>query len=183
MGKKKYVYQNQLKTVSSIEERIQALIEKHRSLKDDNLGVMFRTVIDPNQTTTYEEGFHGRGKLNKGVRECDFKFSESNPDWIEASDKHGLSFSSTMDHAIDIMEFLGKLQKKSTKINMAYWILEGNPCIPQDMKFVKDPKSEGHYLLTITKSMTINQLVEKLRWISQRMAIMNDLTLEAYKDA
>ena len=183
MSKKKFVFQNQLKTVVAIEERIQALIDKYRSLKGGQLGVVFRTVIHPNESTLYKEGFHGKGNLRDGVRECDYKINKANPDWVEKSDKHVLSFSSTMDHAVGTMTFLGKMQKKGTKINMDYWILENNQCIPDDMEFVQDPNNSEHYLLTVTKDMTIKQLVDKLTWIAQRMAVMNDLTLEAYKDA
>jgi len=81
------------------------------------------------------------------------------------------------------MKFLGGFQKKGTKINCAYWILENNNSIPEDMEFVQDPDNPEHYLLTITRDMTISDLVNKLKWIAGRMAIMNDLALEAYKDA
>ena len=142
-----------------------------------------RTVIDPNDATLYEQGHHGKGALYHGVRECDYKISPANPNWVLASDEHGLSFSSTVKHAVGTMKFLGGFQKKGTKINCAYWIFEGNQAIPTDMAFVQDPDNPEHYLLTITKDMKITDLVYKLRWISQRMTTMKGLTLEAYKDA
>lgn len=186
MGKKRNkgdVFVHQMKTLADINERIQVLIDTHRDLKTGKLGVMFRTVIDPNGPTLYEKGSHGKGGISKGIRECDFKFSISNPDWIEASDKHGLSFSSTNIHAAETMAFLAGFQKKGTKIRCAYWILENNKAIPDGLGFVKDPKKEGHYFLCVKRDMHISKLREKLVFIAQRMAIMNDLQLEAYKHA
>jgi hypothetical protein len=51
------------------------------------------------------------------------------------------------------------------------------------MEFVQDPDDSDHYLLTITKDMKITDLVFKLTWISQRMTVMTDLTLEVNKNA
>ncbi len=107
----------------------------------------------------------------------------SDPSWIEASDEHGLSFSATLKHTVGTMEFLGGFQKKGTKIRWAYWILEDNKAIPDDLKFIQDPDNPAHYLLAVTKRMHINELVSKLNFMSQRMAVMNDLQLEAYKNA
>ena len=157
--KKKDVFINQMKTVEDIGERIEALINKHRDLKNNNLGVMFRTVIDPNSSTAYEEGFHGKGGISSGVRECDYKFSASDPLWIEASDEHGLSFSSTVKHAIDTMHFLGGFQKRGTKVQCAHWILENSESIPEHMAFVQDPDKPEHYLLAVTKRMKLTDLV------------------------
>lgn len=184
MGKKKKEpFVHQLKTVSDISERIQVLIDTHRGIKTGKLGVLFRTVIDPNGPTIYEKGHHGRGGILDGIRECDYKFSISDPSWIEPSEKHGLSFSATVKHTIWVMDFLGGYQKKGTKIRCAYWILEDNKAIPTGMKFVQDPKDPEHYLLCVIKKMHISTLVEKLTFIAQRMAVMNDLPLEAFKNA
>lgn len=84
MGRnKKDVFKHQLKTVQNIAHRIQALIDKHRSLDGEILkngkvnmkllGVVFRAVIDPNDPTLYKAGFHGKGGIQEGVRECDYK--------------------------------------------------------------------------------------------------------------
>ncbi len=181
--KKKDVFVHQLKTVANIEERIKCLIDTHRDLKIGKLGILFRTVIDPNKSTIYVKGHHGRGGIKDGIRECDYKFSASDPSWIEASDEHGLSFSATLKHTVGTMEFLGGFQKKGTKIRCAYWILEDNKAIPDDLEFIQDPDNPAHYLLTVTKRMHINELVSKLNFMSQRMAVMNDLQLEAYKNA
>ncbi len=180
---KNKVFNHQLKTLENIEEKIRALIIEHRKRSGSHLGVVFRTIIDPNQATLYKEGFHGKGKLIKGIRECDYKLSKSDPNWVLASKEHGLSFSASLDHAVGTMKFLGGFQKKGTKINCAYWILENSNAIPSAMEFVQDPDNPDHYLLTITEDMKISTLVEKLKFIAQRVTVMNGLTLEAYKDA
>jgi len=194
MGRnKKDVFKNQMKTVQNIADRIQALIDKHRNLngkilKDGKvnmklLGVLFRAVVDPNNPTLYEEGFHGKGGIKDGIRECDYKFCKTNPDWIEASRKHGLSFSSTTEHAVATIEFLGGFQKKGTKIECAYWIFEDSEWIPDGMEFIQDPKKDAHYLLAVVEPMLVSDLVSKLESIAIRMAVMNDLPLGAYKNA
>lgn len=184
MGKnKKGVFNHQLKTLENLEQKIRSLILEHRKRSGSHLGVLFRTVIDPNASTLYKEGHHGKGGINQGVRECDYKLSKSDPNWVLASREHGLSFSVSVDHAINTMKFLGGFQKPGTKINCAYWILEDSDAIPEDMEFVQDPDNPDHYLLAITKDMKITDLVYKLNWIAQRMTVMKDLTLEAYKNA
>lgn len=147
------------------------------------MGVVFRTVIDPNTSTLYKEGHHGKGGINHGVRECDYKLSKSDPNWVLASREHGLSFSVSVDHAINTMKFLGGFQKPGKRISCAYWILEDSDAIPLDMEFVQDPDNPDHYLLAITKDMKITDLVYKLSWIAQRVTVMKDLTMEAYKNA
>lgn len=181
--KKKDVFVHQLKTVQDIGERVDNLIQTYRGLKAGSLGVIFRTLIDPNGPTVYEKGFHGKGNLFDGVRECDYVFSTSDPGWIMPSLKKGLSFSSTVKHTIGTMKFLGGFQKKGTKMRCAYWILEDNEAIPDNMEFIQDPDNSEHYLLCVTKRMHLSELVSKLNFIAQRMAVMNDLPLEAYKNA
>lgn len=182
MSKTKDPFVHQLKIIGEISEILKKLEEKHKTSKMQTPGVMFRTIIEPNSSTLYVEGSQGKSPLNTGVRGCDFKFSVSNPDWVEASDEHGLSFSSTMEHAVGTMKFLGKFQKPGTKVNCAYWILENNPMLPCHMKFVVDPDNSSHYLLVITKGMHISKLVAKLKLVARRMSIMQ-IKLEAYKNA
>lgn len=183
MRKNKDPFVHQLKVIGDISKILEALEEKHKTSKTRAPGAMFRTVIEPNKATLYKDGYHGRGRLNMGVRGCDFKFSATNPDWVEASDNHGLSFSATMEHAIGTMKFLGKFQKPGTKVTCAYWILENNPMLPCHMKFVVDPDNPSHYLLVITKNMHISKLVAKLKLVAHRMSVLHDLKLEAYRNA
>jgi len=163
-------------------EKINVLISKYRDLKKGNVGVLFRVVIEPNSSTIYKDGYHGKGVLHHGVREADYKFSQSDPFWIEASDHHGLSFSSTFNQTKFTIDLLGKFQKKKTKINTAYWIFEDSQCIPNGMAFKQDRNNSEHYLLVVTERMKITTLVTNLKMIAHRMTVMKGLGLEVYKN-
>ena len=182
MGKKKpYVFKNQLKTIDNIETKIDELVQKYRELKGGIPGVLFRIKIAPHTSTIYKTDTLGKHKVFHGIKEADYKFSKSDPFMIEASDVHGLSFSSTFNQTKFTLDLLGKFQKKKTQIDVAYWIQEDSKAIPDDMAFLQDPDNDEHYLLVITKNMKITTLVDKLTWISQRIAVINGLQLEAYK--
>ncbi len=181
MGKKKYVFEHQLKTLVDIKERVDRLVETHSKLKCGTPGVMFRTAIEPHSPTIYVGESLGRKKIIQGLKEGDYLFSSSDPNWIEASDHHGLSFSSTFNQTKFTLDLLGKFQKPGVQINVAYWILESSNNLPEDMAFVQDPNNYEHYLLVVTKRMTVATLVGKLTRLAQRMTVMNDLKLEAYK--
>jgi hypothetical protein len=137
--------------------------------------------VELHTPTLYKTDTVGKHKIRQGVKEADYKFSESDPFLIKASNEHGLSFSSTFNQTKFTLDLLGKFQKPKTKIHVAYWILEDSLVIPSDMAFVQDPDNSEHYLLVVTKDMTLKTLVDKLTWISQRMTMMTGLELEAYK--
>lgn len=189
MGKKQpYVFENQLKTLEAIEDKINDLIVQYRELKKNAQGIMFRTNIDPHSSTLYysdkigkKRVIFGGDKSKGGLKEGDYLLSESNPDWVLPSKIHGLSFSSTFNQTKFTLDLLGKFQKKGTKIRVAYWILENSRSIPEGLSFEVDPNNHEHYLLIVTERMLVTQLIEKLTFISQRMAVMRDLELEAYK--
>lgn len=44
------------------------------------------------------------------------------------------------------------------------------------MEFVEDlnPKKKGHYFLTVTKKMPLQQLANNFRWISDRMSVIKN---------
>lgn len=189
VGKKKpYVFQNQLKTLDSIEGKINDLIEQYRDKKKNCSDVMFRTTIDPHSPTVYHADSLGKkrvifgdDKSKGGLKEGDYLLSESNPDWVLPSKHHGLSFSSTFNQTKFTLDLLGKFQKVGTKVKVAYWILENSESIPKGLGFEVDPDNSEHYFLVVTEKMLVTQLIEKLTFISQRMAVMNDLSLEVYK--
>ena len=64
--------------------------------------------------------------------------------------------------------YTNKARKKPVDI---HWILS-EADIPRGLKFVEDDEKEGHYFLTVTEFMRIEQLVEKLKMLSYRMSIM-----------
>lgn len=180
---RKSPFDHQLKTFVSIEQKINELIVKYRSLKGGAINVFFRVIVEPNSATLYKEGHQGRGILHSGVREADYKFSTSDPFWIEPSDTHGLSFSSTFNQTKFTIDLLGRFQKNKTQINTAYWILEDSQWIPKGMAFRQDPRNPEHYLLAVTERMKLTTLVNNLQMISHRMTVMKGLTLEVRKDA
>jgi len=175
------VFQNQLKTIHNIESKINELIQTYGALKGGIPRALFRVQIEPHTATLYNTDSIGKKKVHQGIKEGDYKFSQSDPFWIEASNYHGLSFSSTFNQTRFTLDLLGKFQRNKTRINVAYWILEDSKCIPEDMVFIQDPNNPEHYLLVVTKRMSITTLVQKLTWISQRMSVLNGLRLEVYK--
>jgi hypothetical protein len=54
-----------------------------------------------------------------------------------------------------------------------YWVLE-KADIPPDLKFVADQKNDRHFFLTVTKKMTVETLVSKLKQIANRMSVIKD---------
>lgn len=56
-----------------------------------------------------------------------------------------------------------------------YWVLS-KADIPVGMSFQLDRRpsksANGHYLLTVTEKMKISSLVEKLKWVADRMSVI-----------
>ena len=63
---------------------------------------------------------------------------------------------------------------------MAYWIDEQSSSIPKGLAFRVDENDDTHYFLAATEEMTVTLLIGKLRLFGQRMAVMNDLSLETF---
>ncbi|HSX85180.1 MAG TPA: hypothetical protein VLE50_07215 [Cellvibrio sp.] len=71
------------------------------------------------------------------------------------------------------MKRIYKLKQKITKNNSidVYWVLEKTD-IPKGLEFVPDPKDPNHYLLRVTETMPVHQLVAKLAWVADRMNVI-----------
>lgn len=54
-----------------------------------------------------------------------------------------------------------------------FWVLE-QADLPSDMKFESDREKKGHYFLTVTRKMSLHQLIAKLKWVADRMSVMKD---------
>ena len=56
-----------------------------------------------------------------------------------------------------------------------FWVLSG-AVIPRGMSFQPDKRlsgsAKGHYLLTVNEKMKTSTLVEKLKWVSDRMSVI-----------
>jgi len=153
---------------------------KSRSdLKDiiDKLESHFARPVNPgNHPTLYVENNEGRYRTVMGVRICDYKFSVDEK-WVQPDDQKGLSFSATWKNLKDVYRLFTRGVDEHGKPRTAdiYWILDAAD-IPSGMKFVedRDPKKKGHYFLTVTETMKVSSLVEKLKWISDRMSVIKD---------
>ena len=105
-----------------------------------------------------------------GVRICDYSFSVDEKT-VRPHRQMGLSFSSTWGNLEFAYQMYAKRAKK--KPIDVYWVLS-EADIPLGLKFEKDDKREGHYFLTVTKPMRIEQLVKKLKMVSYRMSVVKD---------
>lgn len=191
MGKKKKPFGTQLKMLKDIEEAIEKILKDHELQKSKNASLrnpVFRSVFDPHTATSYTTEkvgrnvvIYGNNREDGGLKEGDYLLSPSDPNIVLPSDCHGLSFNSTMESTLETLKFLGKFQPKGTRARVAYWIDKESSSIPEGLAFRVDEGDDTHYFLAAIKEMTVTQLIEKLRVFGQRMAIMNDLPLEAYK--
>lgn len=87
-------------------------------------------------------------------------------------DQMGLSFSSTWQHLKSVHKMVSRVAGKPVDV---YWVLSGAD-IPSGMSFEPDKRvsksAKGHYLLTVTEKMKISSLVEKLKWVADRMSVI-----------
>ncbi|WP_347986295.1 hypothetical protein [Methylomonas sp. AM2-LC] len=148
----------QLNSVNDLREYIKSLGEFRA-----------RTIVSGQHPTLYFD--NSQGSVIKGIREKDYLFSPCK-NWVEPSDKMGLSFSSGWSHLKDQIKLKRKWNKdKSIDIN---WILESF-ALPTGLKFVVDQRDNQHYLLTVTERMSVDALVEKLTIIANRMAVFPNI--------
>lgn len=129
-----------------------------------------RPTIRGKHPTLYDERPDGKYRTVMGVRICDFKFSHDEK-WVLPDPQKGLSFSSTWDNLKFVFGMYSKRAKK--KPVDIYWVLS-EADIPPGLKFVEDKENSGHYFLSVTERMQVEQLVEKLRLVSYRMSIIED---------
>lgn len=127
-----------------------------------------RPAVRGKDVNLYEERLSGKYRTVMGVRICDFNFS-ADEKTVKPHRQMGLSFSSTWDNLEFVYQMYSKRSKK--KPIDIYWVLS-EADIPLGLKFEKDDKREGHYFLTVTESMRIEQLVEKLKMVSYRMSVI-----------
>lgn len=85
----------------------------------------------------------------------------------------GLSFSANWKHLKSIYKL--KSSKNLGKSVDVYWVLE-KADLPPNLKFVPDQKDDRHYFLTVTKKMTVETLIKKLKWVADRMTVIRDGT-------
>lgn len=109
-------------------------------------------------------------RLIQGVRVKDWLFS-ADEQWVLPHDQMGLSFSSRWQHLKGVLKMKQKWNK-GAKIDV-FWVLESAD-LPSKLKFEPDRGKKGHYFLTVTERMTLVELVDKLKWIADRMSTIQD---------
>ena len=121
--------------------------------------------------TIYPNRDDGPYRTVMGVRVCDYKLSHDGK-WVLPDDQMGLSFSSTWQHLKSAHKMVSRVAGKPVDV---YWVLSGAD-IPGGMSFQPDKRPsqslKGHYLLTVTKKMKTSSLVEKLKWVADRMTVI-----------
>jgi len=134
-------------------------------------GMLARPTRNLSHPTLYRKRDVAQGDIIiKGVRKKDWFFSEDEA-WILPHDQMGLSFSSHWQHLKGVYKMKSK-QNLGAPINV-YWVLEQSD-IPRHMKFVPDQSKKGHFFLTVTDQMTLKQLVDKLKWVANKMSVIRD---------
>lgn len=134
-------------------------------------GVLARPTRHLRHPTLYRKSDVQKGDiLLKGIRKKDWFLSEDGK-WVLPHDQMGLSFSSRWQHLKGVYKMKEK-HNPGADIHV-FWVLEGSD-LPSGMKFVPDYKQKGHYLLIITEKMMLHQLVEKLKWVADRMSVIRD---------
>lgn len=108
--------------------------------------------------------------LIKGCQKDDWLLSEDHK-WVLPHDQMGLSFSSNWKHLKGIYKLKQK-HNKGAYIDV-YWVLE-DADIPPLLKFRPDQSKKGHYFLTVTEKMTLNDLVKKLKVLARRMSCIKN---------
>ena len=129
-----------------------------------------RPAIRGKDVNLYPERLDGKYRTVMGVRICDYKFSVDEK-MVLPDRQMGLSFSATWSNLEFVFGMYAKRAKK--KPVDVYWVLS-EADLPLGLKFEEDNNSSGHYFLTVTEPMRIEQLVDKLKMVSYRMSIIKD---------
>ena len=150
----------QFKTITDLQDVITAL--------EGRLARPTRHLSHP--TLYRKRDVVSRTKIIKGIQIEEWCFSEDGQ-WVLPHDQMGLSFSSRFQHLKGVFK-MKKIKNPGSTINI-YWILE-RADIPPDMKFEEDRSKKGHYFLTVTRSMTLDALVKKLKMVAHRMSVIRN---------
>ncbi len=114
------------------------------------------------------------GETIHGIRRRDYLFSPCGK-FVLPSENMGLSFSAHWQHLKNIYRL--KSSRNGGKPVDVCWALE-DANLPQGLKFVVDKadKKNRHFFLAVTEKMHVSQLVSKLKWVADRMAVIKDAT-------
>lgn len=129
-----------------------------------------RPVVRDKHPTLYDERQEGKYRTVMGVRICDYKFS-TDERWVLSDPQMGLSFSATWSNLKFVYGMYSKRSKK--KPVDIYWVFS-EADLPPGLEFIEDKTNQGHYFLAVTKSMKVDALVEKLKFVAFRMAVIKE---------
>lgn len=116
----------------------------------------------------YPERSDGKYRTVMGVRICDYKFSPDEK-WVLPDTQMGLSFSGTWEN----LQFSHKMASRKKKPVDIFWVLS-EADLPKNMKFIPDETRDGHYFLTVTERIRIEDLVFSLKWVSDRLSTIKE---------
>lgn len=151
-------------------------MEQFKTLEDlrvytQELGKYFGRPILRGEHPTFHIDNSG-DDIIMGIRRKDYLLSTCGQ-WVLPTESMGLSFSAHWQHLKNIYR-LKKGWNPGKAIDV-YWVLE-KADIPSGLKFVIDPKDrkQRHYFLCVTEKMHISQLIQKLKWVADRMSVVKD---------
>jgi hypothetical protein len=134
-------------------------------------GYYARPVPRGDHPTIYSNRDDGPYKTVMGIRVCDYKLSPDGQ-WALPDDQMGLSFSATWQHLKSAHKMVSRVAGKPVDV---FWVLSGAD-VPSGMAFQPDKRpsksAKGHYLLTVSEKMKTSSLVEKLKWVADRMSVI-----------
>ena len=132
-------------------------------------GFIARPVIRGNHPTMYSDVSEGDFRTVCGIRVKDYLITPDGK-WVLPDTQKGLSFSANWKELKRVHRLFSRVPGRQVDV---YWVLEGSD-LPDYMAFVEDknPKKKGHYFLTVTSKIPINQLVSSLKWIADRMSVI-----------
>ena len=152
-------------------------IKQFKSLSDlkgqisELQGFIARPVTRGQHPTIYPEVQEGRYRTVSGIRVVDYLLS-SDGQWVIPHNQRGLSFSANWKELKRVYRLFSRVPGRVVDV---YWVLEKSD-LPKSMKFVEDldPKKKGHFFLTVTDKMRVDQLVSNLKWIADRMSVIKN---------
>lgn len=148
-------------------------LEDLRELVKELKSYYARPMIRGEHPTLYISENDKKNKtIVSGVRHRDFLFSACSK-WVQPCDSKGLSFSGHWQHIKRIYRM--KMNHAEGKPIDVYWTFD-EADLPDGLAFNVDPndRKKQHYLLTVTKPMTVNQLADKLQWVADHMSQIYD---------
>ena len=134
-------------------------------------GYYARSAEREQHPTLYQNRDEGPYRTVMGIRVCDYKLS-ADGQWVIPDEQMGLSFSSTWQHLKSAYKMVSRGARGQVNV---YWVLS-KADIPKGMSFQPDKRSsksaKGHFLLTVNEPMKTSALVDKLKWVADRMSVI-----------